>query len=260
MKNHLLLWTLGLLTAAFVTAIAARLIDRLLSGWPLARRMALASLATPIVWVAFQALILPIVLANPKVHAGFLRQWPAYLLEVVLQPAMKLWVCGALCAAALTFFQSRSKDVPAMAAARGQMRLRLFSGLCAAAVLLPIAMELWIERGRIAPFYEVVVLGWAFLIGLTPVGAAAFALLRFGGARALRRAGEPLAVIYAIVIAWSASVWHAAVARQPGASAVTGVEISTLVGVFVGWLAIRRGNRAAAAALARSTSRNRARE
>ena len=104
MEEFLGLLLLGLCTAAFCGAICARILD---SRWPdlsTLTRLFLVSLAPVLVWVAFQALILPIILSDPAAHAGFVRQWRLYLWEVVLKQALKLWACGIFCAGLMVFF------------------------------------------------------------------------------------------------------------------------------------------------------------
>jgi hypothetical protein len=245
MNDHVMLWAVGLCTAAFVTAIGARVLDRICPDWPLSRRLFVASFATPFGWVVFQAIILPIVAPDPKAHAGLLRQWPLYLQDVVLTPALGLWVCGLFCAAVLAYFHTRSRKDHGTTT-RGQRWLLRLSGACAAGILLPMAMEVWIDTGQISGRFALLVLISAFFAGLMPVIAASWILRRVTGATGVRRFGEPVVALYAITIAWRGYVWHDGAASRPGASAITAVEICALGGVFLGWLAIHRDIRASA--------------
>jgi len=253
MEEFLGLLLLGLCTAAFCGAICARILD---SRWPdlsTLTRLFLVSLAPVLVWVAFQALILPIILSDPAAHAGFVRQWRLYLWEVVLKQALKLWACGIFCAVLMVFFRGQSQDrQDRFPEQRALVRL---SGACATAVVLPLAMEFWIENGRLAGSFAFFVIACAFFVGLLPVLAAARALLHTKSADGLRRFGQPIATMYGLAILWRGYTWHNAVANQPGASAVVAAEIAALLGVCVGWWAIHRGNQAAAAALARVGTR-----
>jgi hypothetical protein len=245
MNDDVTLWTAGLCTAALVTAIGARLLDRMRADWPLSRRLILASLATPLGWIAFQGMILPFVVSDPKAHAGFMRRWPLYLQDVVLTPALGLWVCGLFCAAVLAYFQTRPTNDHGTTM-RGQRWLLRLCGACAAGIVLPIAMEVWIDTGQISGRFALFVLLSAFFAGLMPVIAASWILLRVTGATGVRRFGEPVVALYAITIAWRGYVWHDGAASRPGASAITAAEICALVGVFLGWLAIHRDIRASA--------------
>jgi hypothetical protein len=239
MQSHLLLWMLGLCTASVATAASARLLDSLKPEWAAWQRFVLASLGTPVAWIGFQAVILPLILTDPEAHAGFLRQWPLYLREVVLTPASKLWVCGALCSGFLAWRQSRSGDRP-FANALAELSLFHFGGLCAVAIVLPLAMEYWIETGRISGTFAFFVIACAFFVGFIPVAVAALLLLRLAGAAGLARFGKPVIGLYALLIAWRGYAWHNLVAGRAGASAVIAVEVAALVGVFAGWFAVRR--------------------
>jgi hypothetical protein len=249
MQSHLLLWLVRLCMASVITVASARKLHRLRPSSPAWQAFLLASLASPLAWVAFQAAILPFVLADPEAHAGFVKRWPLYLREVVFDQAAKLWVCGALCAGFLAWNRSRSRD-RTLADALGQLRLLHFGGACAAVVLLPMAMEHWIETGQMSGAFAFFVIASAFFVGFIPVAVVAVMLLRSFGAAGMRRFGEATAAVYALVILWRGYVWHSGVAAQPGASAVTAVEISALAGVFIGWMAVRRAIDAASAAAA----------
>jgi hypothetical protein len=253
MGQHLMLWELGLFAASFATAIGAAFLDRVRPNWALWQRLGLASLAAPLGWMAFQAVILPFILTDPEAHAGFVRQWPLYLREVVLTPASKLWICGALCSGFLAWRQSRTGDRP-FANWIAELDLLHFSGLCAVAILLPLAMEYWIETGQISGVFAFFVLACAFFAGFIPAVVASLLLLRFTGASGLGRFGKPIIGVYALIIAWRGYSWHNLVADQVGASAVVAVEIAALSGVFAGWLAVRRAIEIASGAAAEQTS------
>jgi uncharacterized membrane protein YhdT len=246
MSDYLLLPALGLCIASILTVVGARLVQRAGRHLPLPLWFIVVSLATPLVWIAFQAVILAIILPDPDVHAGLVRKWPLYLREVVFGIAWKLWICGAVCTAGLALFKRRSSDGP-VRDARAQYWLLHLGGAIAAAIILPATMDYWIDHGRVNGRFAFVALGYAFFVGLIPVIATSFALLRMGGARAQLRYAEPVAALYAAIIVWRGYVWHQAVASRPGAFAVIAVEICAILGVFAAWFAVRRGNRAAAA-------------
>ena len=239
-----MLWALGLFAASFSTAFSAGFLDRTRPEWSLWHRLLLASFATPFGWTAFQAAILPIVLADVEARSRFGALWPSYLDDVVVEPALKLWLCGALCAVFLWHVRSGSSESIGNSR-RGYLGLYCLCLSCAAAILLPIGTEQWIDTGQIGGRFALTILACAFLVGFMPVAAVTFGLLYAAGAAGLRRAGEPFAAIYGLAIAWGAYAWHGLVANRPGASAIIPMAVSALFGVLTGWIIVRRANRAA---------------
>lgn len=135
MEKHLLLWTLGFFIASCATAFSAGILDKLRPAWPLSRRLILASLTTPVGWLVFQVVILRAVFKDQRAQAGLVRLWPSYLQEVVFEPALKLWVCSAVCAAFLWHTRPGS-NAYSRNSRLGYLGLHaLFLG-CAAAILL----------------------------------------------------------------------------------------------------------------------------
>jgi hypothetical protein len=252
MYDFLLLPALGLITASFFTAIGDRFLATKLPGWPLGRRLALASLATPTAWIASQALVLAIILPQPSVYTGLMSKWPLYLQDVLIGIALKLWICGAICAAVLACYRNVARD-PQLSQGQARAGLLNIGGALAAAILLPPALDHWIESGQLGGAFVLFVMAWAFLLGGLPIAAAALALLRLAGQAGLRRFGEPIAAIYAAVVAWRGYAWHSAVLGRPGASAVILVEFCAFAGVLTAWFAIRRANHVAAEANAAGT-------
>ena len=251
MADYLLMPTIGLSVASMFTLVGAKLVER--AGWnlPPALWFFVVSLSSPLAWFVIQALILGIILPNPAVRAGLVHNEPSYLRDVLFGIGLKLWVCGAVCTAALAFFRRRFNDSP-VKDARAHHALWLAGGALAAAIILPMAMEYWIENGRLSAPFALFTLGCAFVIGVAPLAAVSVGLLRMGGAHLHLRYAEPLAALYGTIIVGCGYVWHKAVSTRPGASAVIAVEICAVIGVLLAWFAIRRGNRAAAAIFARS--------
>lgn len=250
MYDFLLLPAVGLSIASFFTALGDRFLAKRLPDWTLGRRLMLASLAMPLVWTAFQAFTLAIILPQPGVYAGLMSKWPLYLRDVLFGIAFKLWICGAICAAVLACYRNGKRD-PETTEREARVGLLNIGGAIGAAILLPPALDHWIQSGNLSGPFVLFVMGWAYLGGALPIVATALALLRFKGADGLRRYGEPVAGIYAVVVAWRGYVWHSAVAAQPGASAITVVEICVFCGVLSAWFVVRRANKAAAAAPSR---------
>lgn len=246
-----MLWALGLFTASTATAFTARFLDRKRADWPLSRKLVLASVTAPLGWVIFQAAILPIALGDANGRARFGSMWPAYLRDVVLEPALKLWLCSGLCAAVLWQLRSRRTGGPADLK-RGYLALYCLFLACGAVILLPIAMEEWINIGQLDARFVLAILAFAFLAGNLPVVGVAVALLYAAGAKGLRRIGEPFAAIYAVSIGLVALYWHSAVAARAGASAIVPVAAAALFGVVTGWIIIRRANRGGQTALSRN--------
>jgi hypothetical protein len=251
MYDFLLLPMLGLCTASFFTAVGDRFLARKLPDCPLGRRLALASLAAPAAWIAFQALTLTIILPQPGVYAGLMSKWPLYLQDVLFGIALKLWICGAICAAVLACYRKVAGD-PQVSQRQARVGLLNIGGALAAAILLPLALDYWIETGQLSGAFVLFVMAWAYLLGGLPIAAAALALLRLAGPAGLRRFGEPIAAVYWAVVAWRGYTWHSAVVGRPGASAVILVEFCAFAGVHMAWFAIRRANRAAAAVIVNS--------
>lgn len=251
MSDHLLLPALGLCIASVLTAVGARLVER--AGWhPTPPLWFLAvSLTTPLVWIAFQAVILVCILPDAQVHAGMARNGARYFREVVLGIGLKLWICGAVCTGGVALFKRRSGHDP-ISDARARYGLFLLGGVIAASIIVPMTMGYWIDHGRVNGKFALAALLSAFFVGLIPVVAASFALVRMGGARVHLRYAEPMVAPYAAAVAWRVYLWQQAVASRPGASAVVAFGICSLAGVLAGWFVIRYGNRAARAALARS--------
>lgn len=251
MADYLLMPTIGLSVASMFTLVGARLVER--AGWnlPPALWFFVVSVSSPLAWFVIQALILGIILPDPAVRAGLVHNEPSYLRDVLFGIGLKLWVCGAVCTAALAFFRRRFND-SRVKDARAQHALWLAGGALAAAIILPMAMEHWIENGRLSAAFALFTLGCAFMIGVAPLAAVSVGLLRMGGAHLHLRYAEPLACLYGTIIVGCGYVWHQAVSTRPGASAVIAVEICAVIGVLLAWFAIRRGNRAAAAIFAQS--------
>ena len=251
MADYLLLPAVGLCVASMLTLGGARIVER--AGWnlPLPLWFFVVSISSPLAWFVLQLSILGIILPDAHLKAGLVHNASAYVRDVLLAIGLKLWVCGAVCTAALAFFRRRYNDSPRRDA-RAQHALWLAGGALAAAIILPMAMDYWIENGRLSGPFALFTLGCAFVIGAAPVAAVSFALLRMGGARVHLRYAEPLAALYGTIIVGCGYVWHQAVITRPGASAVIAVEICAVIGVLVAWFAIRRGNRAAAAVFAQS--------
>jgi hypothetical protein len=252
MPDSLLLPAIGLCVASVLTVAGSWLVDRFRPGLPPALWFLIVSLSTPLAWIALQGVILSVILRNPAVSAGFARKWPLYLEEVLFGIALKLWLCGAVCAAVLAFFRRRSDDDPSGWALAQWGGLQA-GGAIAAAILVPSSMEYWIDNGNLNPRFLLVTLAYSFLVGLVPVIVAGLAILRVGGNVAVRRYAEPMIALYAAAILWRGYLWHQAVVNYPGSWAVIAVQICALCGVFVGWGAVRRANRASAAALAQLT-------
>src|SRR5690348_3654022 len=186
MYDFLLLPMLGLCTASFFTAVGDRFLARKLPDCPLGRRLALASLAAPAAWIAFQALTLTIILPQPGVYAGLMSKWPLYLQDVLFGIALKLWICGAICAAVLACYRKVAGD-PQVSQRQAQLGLLNIGGALAAAILLPLALDYWIETGQLSGAFVLFVMAWAYLLGGLPIAAAALALLRLAGPAGLRR-------------------------------------------------------------------------
>lgn len=248
MADYVLLLALGLCAASMFTLAGARVVE--LTGWNLRLPLwfLLISLSSPLAWLLLQCLILGVILPGSDVRAGLDRNGSLYLREVLLGIGLKLWVCGAVCTAALAFFRrgiegSRVRD------ARARHALWLAGGALAAMIVLPIAMDRWIQVGRISSPFALFTLTCAFVTGALPLLAASFVLVRVRGAGSQTRYAEPFAALYGVVIAGCGFIWHHAVANRPGASAVIEVEVAALIGLSVAWIGIRRANRAAARTL-----------
>lgn len=251
MADYLLMPTIGLSVASMFTLGGARLVER--AGWnpPLGLWFFVVSVSSPLAWFVLQAVILGMILPDPDVRAGLVRNEASYFRDVLFGIGLKLWVCGAVCTAGLAFFRRRLNGSP-VRDARAQHALWLAGGALAAAILLPMAMDYWIENGQLSGPFAIFTLACAFVIGLAPGAAVSFGLLRMGGANLHLRYAEPLMALYGVIIVGCGYLWHHAVVARSGAYAVIAVEICALIGVLLAWFAIRRGNRAAAAVLARS--------
>jgi hypothetical protein len=251
MADYILLPMIGLCVASMFTLVGARLVER--AGWhlPLPLWFFVVSVSSPLAWFLLQAFVLGIILPDAHLRAGLVHNWPSYVRDVLFGIGLKLWVCGALCTAGLAFFRRRFNESPERDA-RAQHALWLAGGAVASAIILPMAMDYWIQNGRLSGPFASFTLACAFVIGVAPLTGISLGLLRMGGTRIHLRYAEPSAAFCGIIIVVCGYVWHHAVVTRPGAYAVIAVEICALVGVFVAWFAIRRGNRAAAAVLARS--------
>lgn len=234
-----MLLAVGLFAGSIGTAIGAAFLERVRPNLALWQMLGLASLTAPLGWILFQAGILPIVLQDPQARARFGSIWPSYVRDVVLEPALKLWLCGGICAAFLWLMRARSDGKFASNSILGYRGLRGLSLACAAAILLPIGMELWVDNGRIGWRGWLLLPFCGFLAGFLPVSSVGIGLFLLWGRRGLRWA-ETFAPIYALAVGVGASLWYGSRLGRPGAWSILMVASFAIIGIIGGWLRIQR--------------------
>ena len=136
MPDSLLFPAVALCMACLLTVLVAQRLDRAGFDLPLPLWFLIVSLPLPMVWFGLQAVAVRRILSDPKVHAKFIASWPLYVQEVLLLPAFKLWICGAVCAAVLAYFKRSKEHIRSQALS--QRGLLYAGGALAAAILLSV--------------------------------------------------------------------------------------------------------------------------
>jgi hypothetical protein len=243
MGTHLLLWTLGIGIAAFFTAAAARLLDQKRSTWPLLRRLVLASLAMPTIYLGCLLAIAAFLAAtNKRDRAGLLHRFPAYLREVLLMPALKLWICGAICAAILGYFSGPPGERQ-LTSRGGRVLLVLISVIALSAIMVPSGLEYWVRTGHMANVFVLFFMAFAFRAGGLPLAIMQMVSLRRHGLDGLRQM-RTFTPGFGVLVAAGGFIWHGSIATRPGAWASWLLTASALAGVLVAWLNGQRALRA----------------
>jgi hypothetical protein len=235
MEQTLGLFAIALGFAAFITVIAARLLDAIRPNWPLWRKLLLVAAAPPIAYILFEAGLF----ARLRYLGHILHSW-YQTQDVFIRPALRLWFCGALCALFMGCLSPRVRATgPTPISSLAKVSLWGLFFASSAGLVLYIGLGVWIDTGRIGAAFMLAALAGAFGCGLMPVIAIAAGFFHRSAAAGMRRA-RPAALIVAGVISATGFAWHAMVAGRPGAWAVSLLAASALVGTFVGWSFVRR--------------------
>ena len=136
MPDSLLFPAVALCMACVLTVLVAQRLDRAGVDLPLPLWFLIVSLSLPMIWLGLQAVVVRRILSDPNAHARFISSWPLYVQEVLLLPAFKLWICGALCAAVLAYFRRPKKHRRLQALS--QLGLLYTGGAIAAAIFLSV--------------------------------------------------------------------------------------------------------------------------